>query len=94
MATGAMLAIIFMGSLLVTKPNNSSLTNVKSIAHPCPIKLPNDEIISISQSGAINLSPTLSLQNVLLVPQFQFNLLPISKLTIAFKCFVILFSNF
>ena len=46
------------------------------------VTLPNNQRIAISLCGDIHLSAKLLLKNVLFVPQFHFNLIFISALTI------------
>lgn len=45
---------------------------------PCLVSLPNGESVVAIKKGFVSLSPTITLSNVLLVPQFGCNLLSIS----------------
>ena len=49
------------------------------------VTLPNGHLVSINRIGSIQLSPHITLINVLFVPQFQFNLLSVSALTQSHK---------
>jgi len=55
----------------------SSFHNTQLLNQPCPISLPNGDIVSITHTGILR----ISLPNVLYVPSFKFNLLSINKLT-------------
>lgn len=57
------------------------------------IKLPNGAMTIARFLGTISLTPTLCLYSVLLSPEFQFNLIPVNKLTHSFNCKLI-FSPF
>jgi hypothetical protein len=69
----------------------SSLDNTQLLNQPCPISLPNGDIVSITHTGTLRISPEISLPNVLYVPSFKFNLLSISKLTSTLNCVAIFF---
>ena len=69
----------------------SSLDNTQLLNQPCPISLPNGDIVSITYTGTLRISPAISLPNVLYVPSFKFNLLSISKLTGTLNCVAIFF---
>lgn len=60
------------------------------LSHPIPIDasihLPNGEVSFITHKGTVQLTPTLTLHNVLYVPNFKFNLISISKLTSESHC--------
>ena len=47
----------------------------------CIVELPNGESTQVTHIGSVNISTTLTIHNVLCVPSFSFNLLPVSKLT-------------
>ena len=49
------------------------------------VTLPNGHLVSISRIGSVQLSPHITLTDVLFVPQFQFNLLSVSALTQSHK---------
>lgn len=71
--------------------NLSSLNNVQSLHQPCPIKLLNGDVVYITHTGKLHISPDISLSNVLYVPSFKFNLLSISKLTTTLNYVAIFF---
>ncbi|KZV27157.1 hypothetical protein F511_21664 [Dorcoceras hygrometricum] len=52
------------------------------------VKLPNNLDIPVTQIGSVQLFPELTLQNVLFVPIFKFNLLSISSFTKHVPCSV------
>jgi hypothetical protein len=72
----------------------SPLDNTQLLNQPCPISLPNGDIVSITHTGTLRISPAISLPNVLYVPSFKFNLLSISKITSTLNCVAIFFSDF
>ena len=57
------------------------------------VELPNGETAMVSHIGSISLSATLVLHNVLCVPSFSFNLLPVSQLTQSSSCYLIFLAN-
>jgi hypothetical protein len=59
----------------------SHFTTSHEISSASPIMLPMGDIVPILHNGRVRLSPTLSLNIVLYVPDLEFNLLSISKLT-------------
>ena len=61
-------------------PNLEMLTSVQKLSNPGYITMPNGKHSRIAHIGSVRLSPTLLLTNVLHVPEFQFNLLSVSKL--------------
>jgi len=62
-------------------PNLSLLHNVRPIQYPCCITMPNGRQASIRNVGSVFFSSGMELRDVLHIPEFQFNLLSISKLT-------------
>jgi len=74
--------------------NLSSFDNIQTLHQPCPIKLPNSDIVYITHTDILYVSPNISFSNVLYVHSFKFNLLSISKLTTTLNCVVIFFSTF
>ncbi|KAI5330645.1 hypothetical protein L3X38_030043 [Prunus dulcis] len=58
------------------------------------VGLPNGGKAEIKSIGSIKLSEALTLDGVLHVPQFNVNLLSVSKLTRGLKCIVIFFAKF
>ena len=61
-------------------PNLDILTSVHKLSIPGFITMPNGKHSKIAHIGSVQLTPTLLLTNVLHVPDFQFNLLSVSKL--------------
>jgi len=61
-------------------PNLEMFTSVQKLSTPGYITLPNGKYSKIVHTGSVQLSPTLLLTNVPHVPDFQFNLLSVSKL--------------
>ena len=56
------------------------LHSITSITH-CFVELPNGESTQVTHIGSVHLSSHLTLEHVLCVPSFSFNLLYVSKLT-------------
>ena len=71
----------------------SYLTKITFVAH-ISVKLPNGEFVLVTHVGQVKLSCDLVLDNVLCVPSFLFNLIPIGKLTHYLKCYCIFLSQF
>ena len=61
-------------------PNLEIFTSVQKLSMPGFITMPNGKHSRIAHIGSVQLSPTLTLTNVLHVPDFQFNLLSVNKL--------------
>ena len=57
----------------------SQLTTITSIVHSC-VFLPHRDQALVTHIGIVQISPTLTLTNVLCVPTFSFNLISISQL--------------
>lgn len=60
--------------------NRASFKTLKAIQNAC-ITLSNHIRLSVHFTGNVELTPELTLQDVLFVPQFKYNLLSISSLT-------------
>ena len=58
------------------------------------VRLPNRGKAEIHSVRSIKVSETITLDGVLHVPQFNVNLLSVSKLTRGFQCIVIFFDKF
>lgn len=58
---------------------------------PCPVCLPNGDLVVATQKGYVRLSSTIILTNVLNVPQFHCSLVSVSQLTNDLHC---IFQNF
>lgn len=52
------------------------------------VTLPNGQQVFISSVGSVQLTPSLSLNSILFVPNFSYNLLYISSLTTSNNCHV------
>lgn len=72
----------------------SLLQKVRSIQDHCYITLPNGKKAQIRNTGSMTLSPDLILRDVLHIPDFQFNLLSISKLTKQYSANVVFTPEF
>jgi hypothetical protein len=62
----------------------SSLNNVHPLHQPCPIKLPNGDIISITHTDTLHVSPDISLSNFLYVPSFKLIYCPLANSPLLF----------
>ena len=58
------------------------------------VQLPNGEQVTVTHIGTIQITPTLTLENVLCVPAFTFNLISMSKLTKSLSCCLVFLSNY
>ena len=58
------------------------------------VRLPNGDMAKVTHIGTMQLSPTLTLENVLCIPTFSFNLISISKLTQHPSCCCIFLSQY
>lgn len=74
----------------------SNLTNVKLVKSDQnrKVHLPNGEVALVSHIGSCRLIDTGELKDVLFVPDFQYNLLSVSKLTRELHCFVSFYHGF
>lgn len=68
-------------------------TSITSIVH-ISVKFPNGDMAKVTHIGIIKLSFTLTLENVLWIPSFSFNLVSISKLTQSPTCCCIYLSHY
>ena len=68
-------------------------TSITSIVH-ISVKLLNGDMAKVTHIGTVKLSSTLTLENVLCIPTFSFNLVSISKLTQSPSCCCIFLSHF
>ena len=69
------------------------LHSIISITH-CFVELPNGESTQFTHIGLVHLSTHLTLEHVLCVPSFSFNLLYVSKLTQRLPYCLLLLSQF
>ena len=58
------------------------------------VKLPNGDMAKVTHIGIVKLISTLTLENVLCIPSFSFNLVPICKLTKSPSCCCIFLSHY
>ena len=58
---------------------SSCLATVKKSGNTCCIKLPNGNQVPVAQIGDVHLSNDLTLLDTLVAPEFQYNLLSVSK---------------
>lgn len=108
--TSANLAGNFTSLMTVNEPNswildsgaNAHITGTSSVLQnpkPCEsstnlVILPNGNSTSIISTGSVQISASCTLQNVLLVPDFQFNLISISQFTKDQNCCVVFYPHF
>ena len=71
----------------------SLLSSITAIANTI-VELPNGETTSVTHIGTIVLSSSLTLNNVLCMPSFTFNLLPVSTITKTQPCCLVFLSTF
>ncbi|XP_075489666.1 uncharacterized protein LOC142528501 [Primulina tabacum] len=72
--------------------NESCLLNIKAISS-CPVRLPDGQTLAATEEGAVQLTDTIRLQNVLYVPNLQCNLISVSQLIDDIDCCVQFDSN-
>jgi hypothetical protein len=68
-------------------------TTISSVLHT-NVELPNGEFALVTHIGTVKLSNSLTLTNVLCVPSFSFNLIPVSKITSSLNCCLFFLSKF
>ena len=68
-------------------------TSVTSPVH-ISVRLPNGDMVKVTHVGTVKISATLTLENVLCIPTFSFNLISISKLTQNPSCCCIFLSHY
>ena len=73
--------------------DHTSLTQSKKPSKPLFVTLPDGATKPVSQIGQFNLTPNLTLQKVLHVPDFKFNLLSVSQLVTDNNMCVLFFPN-
>ena len=69
------------------------MQNITISKQPFHVALPNNQTILVNQLGTVTLSSDIILYNVLLVPQFNCNLLSVSKFAQDSNCLVTFTSN-
>ena len=67
------------------------LLDPKNLLRTTTISLPDGGQAHIESIGSLHVTPHIKLDDVLKVPQFQVNLLSVSKLTRALQCIVLIF---
>ena len=65
------------------------LHGLRSLDTPITVSLPNGQKVQVSHCGTLKLKNWIELKNVLLVPQFQYNLLSVKQLARQLQCDVI-----
>ncbi|XP_049410761.1 putative late blight resistance protein homolog R1B-16 [Solanum stenotomum] len=65
--------------------NKTTLTNIRPLPSPFLISLPNGYKVKVTESGDVCLGPVLTLQKVLFVPSFKFNLISVHCLVFQLK---------
>ncbi|KAL8096279.1 hypothetical protein AgCh_037296 [Apium graveolens] len=74
--------------------NNKHMFNSStSISQPIHISLPNGNVVVVNVKGSVLLPNKITLEYLLYVPSFSFNLLSVNKLTSQFKCQVHFFNE-
>ena len=68
-------------------------TSITSVVH-FSVRLPNGDMAKVTHIGIVKLTSTLTLDNVLCIPSFSFNLVSISKLTQSPSCCYIFLSHY
>lgn len=71
-------------------PKKHFLHNLQPLFAPFLITLPNGYKVKVISAGSLHLRHDITLQNVILVPSFQFNLISMYKLLIQLDCYAIL----
>ena len=59
---------------------SSLLTNCKPLHNPVHVTLPDGTLKLVAQTSQVQLYQAVALNNVLHVPEFKYNLLPVGKL--------------
>ncbi|KAK9743216.1 hypothetical protein RND81_03G225200 [Saponaria officinalis] len=68
--------------------NRDLFSDITTVSRPYAISLPNGQFITIDSVGTVPISSEISLQNVLFVPSFKYNLFSISKLAKQFNSII------
>ena len=74
--------------------SSAKLLDLKNLPRTTTISLPDGGQTHIESIGSLHITPHIKLDDVLKVPQFQVNLLLVSKLMQALKCIVMFFFHF
>ena len=73
--------------------SSAKLLDLKNLPRTTTISLPDGGQTHIESIGSLHITPHIKLDDVLKVPQFQVNLLSVSKLTRALQCIMMFFSD-
>lgn len=57
------------------------------------MRLPDKNLVQVTRVGTVQLSPDLTLYDVIYVPKFAYNLISTSKLTAKSSCYLAMFSD-
>ena len=71
----------------------SCLTTVTFVVN-APIELPNGVLVSVTHIGTVQISPSMTLTNVLCVPSFHLNIISVSKLIHSLSSCLIFIANY
>jgi len=66
--------------------NISLLHNVTTLPYPVLVDLPNGYKVKVTQIGSVALGPMISLEKVLFVPSFKYNLISINAMSMQSHC--------
>ncbi|KAL3357038.1 hypothetical protein AABB24_017622 [Solanum stoloniferum] len=66
--------------------NISLLHNVTTLSYPILVDLPNGYKVKVTQIGSVALGPMISLEKVLFVPSFKYNLISINAMSMQSHC--------
>ena len=67
----------------------SFLHDLRPLDSPITVSLPNGQKVQVSHCDTLKLNSWIELRNVLLVPQFKYNLLSVKQLARQLNCYVI-----
>lgn len=76
----SLLWIIDSGASEHMTSDSSILFNIKTLLKPVFVNLPNSQRIKVTKAGSVNILPEITIENVLFVPSFRCNLMPVHKL--------------
>ena len=71
----------------------SCLTTITSVVN-ASVELPNGVLVSVTHIGTVQISPSMTLTNVLCVPSFHLNIISVSKLIHSLSCCLIFIANY
>uniref|UniRef100_A0A3Q7GJ35 Uncharacterized protein n=1 Tax=Solanum lycopersicum TaxID=4081 RepID=A0A3Q7GJ35_SOLLC len=79
---------------LLNKTNDDSSPTIQTANADNKVHLPTGHIVSVAYTGSSKIFSDNSISNVLVLPEFKFNLLSVSRLTRELKCSVSFFPDF